>query len=119
MERPHDARDVEEVTVVQVVGNAVASPGAATHRKRERQRVVEASAGRKAMRLVDDDAANRKRKPELDRTPLIPAVQSDRMARSLIAEESHGKCCSFAEIGCAIERQHRGQLFARKGMAWT
>ena len=57
-ERPHDPRDVEEVPVIQIVRNAVAAPGAAAHRQRERQRVVEASAGREAMRLVDDHAGD-------------------------------------------------------------
>ena len=65
-ERMHDARDVEEVPAVEVVGEAVAAPPAAAHRQRERQRVVEAAAGREAMRLVDDDAADRQRQPERD-----------------------------------------------------
>ena len=64
-QRTHDARDVEEVPVVQIVREAVATPGAAAHRQRERQRVVEAAAGGEAVRLVDDDAAHRQREPEL------------------------------------------------------
>src|SRR4051812_12823908 len=49
-EGAHHAGDVQEMAIVQVVRDAVASPRAATHRQRERQRIVEAAAGREAMR---------------------------------------------------------------------
>src|SRR6478735_4036354 len=57
-ERTHDARDVEEVPVVQVVREAIATPGTATHRQRKWQCVVEAASGCETVRLVDDDTAD-------------------------------------------------------------
>src|SRR5512143_2431364 len=47
----HDARDVEEVAEAEVVGDAVAAPGATAHRQGERERVVEAAPGREAVGL--------------------------------------------------------------------
>ena len=55
---------------------AVAAPRAAAHRQRERQRVVERSAGREAMHLVDDHAADRQLEPEARRTRRARAMCS-------------------------------------------
>ena len=79
-QRMHDARDVEEVPVVEIVGNAVASPGPASHREREWQSVVEAAAGGEAVRLIDDDAGHRQLEAQLQRTFRLPRMKADRVA---------------------------------------
>src|SRR3981081_445509 len=82
----HDARDVEEVPVIHVVGKIVAAPCAAAHGKRKRQTVVEAAAGRKTMRLIDDDAADGKLLPQAQRVFVVGCMNPDRMPRALITE---------------------------------
>src|SRR4029453_8154465 len=82
----HDARDVEKVPVVEVVGKTVAAPRPAPHRHRERQRIVEAAAGREAMNLVDDDAAYGQRQSQFHRATGIARMQADGEARPLIRE---------------------------------
>src|SRR5437762_11139919 len=62
-----NTRDVEEVPVVEIVRDAVAAPASATHRQRERQRIVVAAARREAMRLIDDHATNRQRLSKRER----------------------------------------------------
>ena len=49
-------RNVEEMPVVEVLRDAVTSPGAAPHAQREIETVVEAAAIPECMRLVDQDA---------------------------------------------------------------
>ena len=55
-DRGHEVRDVEEVLVVQVFGDAVLLPGAATHAERESRVLVEAAAVAEGVREVDEDA---------------------------------------------------------------
>src|SRR5438477_3753702 len=57
----HDARDVQEMAVVEIVRDAVAAPRAEPHRERKRQRLVVAASGCETVRLINDHAANRKR----------------------------------------------------------
>src|SRR5258706_2073020 len=76
----YDARDVEEMLVVQVCREAVAAPGPAAHRQGERQPVVEAAAGRERMGLLDDDAAYRHFEAEAADMRVVLAVNAARMA---------------------------------------
>src|SRR5467141_1110826 len=94
----HHASDIEKVAVVQVVGNAVAAPGSASHRQRERKAVVEAAAGGEAMRLVDDHAAYRQLEAERKRARVVLAVQPDRVAGALVAKDAGGKRRCVREI---------------------
>ena len=115
----HDARDVEEVPVVEIVRDAVAAPGAAAHRQRERQRVVEAAAGREAVRLVDDHAADRQRESQLERAVRRPRMKADRVPGALVAQQPLGERRGGGEVVGAIERQHRRQLLAGERMLGT
>ena len=91
----------------------------AAHRQRERQRVVEAAAGREAVRLVDDHAADGKREPELDRPFGLARVQTNRVARALKREQARGEIRRRREIRDAVEREHRRELLARERMRGT
>ena len=105
--RIDDARDIEKMTVVEIIRDAVATPSAAAHRQRERQCVVVTAAGREAMRLIDDDAAHGKRMTQRDRPRRFARMQSNRMASPLIIEKARGELGCGIEIRDAIERQHR------------
>src|SRR5437868_6766158 len=106
-QRMDHACDVEEMPVVEIVGNAVPAPASATHRERERQRIVEAAAGRKTMRLIDDHATNGKRLPERERAYGVARMQTDRMAGALIVENACSQLRGRREVGDAIKRQDR------------
>src|SRR3954471_4336843 len=97
-ERADDARDVEEMTIAEVVRNTVAAPGAAAHGQRERQRVVVTAAGREAMRLVDDHASHRQRQAERHRAVVHPRMQSDRMPGALVAQQCGCTCTRLREV---------------------
>src|SRR5580704_3179427 len=101
-----DARDVEEVAIVHVVGKAVLPPGAAAHREREGKPVVEAAAGRDAMGLIDDDARDGKLQGELGRLVRIARMQADGMAGALIGIDVLDDAHRLGEGFGAVDRQH-------------
>src|SRR5512132_1921800 len=69
--------DVEEIHIIQIVCDAVAAPGAATHAEREVQTVVEATAIAECVRLVDQYTHHVRAFGEQAATTHIFGVQTD------------------------------------------
>src|SRR6266536_551716 len=113
---PRDTRNVEEVAVIQIVREAVAPPRAAAHRQRERQAVVEAAAGRDAMRLVDDHARNRQPQSELERLRVVSRMDADRMSGPLIGIDRLNDRARVREVACPVDGEHGRELLAGKRM---
>src|SRR5450759_1408922 len=112
-----DARDacgVEEMPVVHVLGKTVAAPGAATHRERERQPVVEGAAGGDSVRLVHDHPAHFQLQSETHDVAVIAGVDAHRMAFALIVVDVARDAEGLIEIARLIDRQHRRELLARE-----
>ena len=113
---PDDADNVEVVPIIKVVADAVAAPSAAAHREREWHSVVKASAGGEAMRLIDDDPADRQVAAHCDGPVGIGRMQADGMTRALMGQDPAGDAGGIREIARAIQRGDPAQLFARQGM---
>src|SRR4051794_38454749 len=105
-DRAHDARNVEEMLVMQIFGETVAAPRPAAHRERERQPVVEAAAGRERMRLLDDHAAYRHFETEPADMRIVVAVNAARVAVSHVRINVTQRIEGVVEIGRAIDGQH-------------
>src|SRR5436305_1420432 len=101
-QRMNHAGDIQKMAVVQVVRDAVAAPCSASHGQREGKAVVEAAAGRKAMRLIDDHPAYRQRKPKRQRARVVLAVESHRVPRTLVAQDVAGDHGRVREIARAV-----------------
>ena len=55
----YKVRDIKEVLVIQVFGDAVLLPGPAAHRQREFETAVESTAVSKRVREINKDSNNR------------------------------------------------------------
>src|SRR5574337_683971 len=104
--RARDTRDVEVVPVVEIVREAVAAPGPATHRQRKRQPIVEVAAGREAVRLIDDDARDRQVEPESHYVRVVARVDADRMAGALVRVDCAHDLAGVLEVVRAIDSEH-------------
>src|SRR5262245_7967273 len=72
-----EVSDVEEIYIIQIVCDAVAAPGAATHAEREIQTVVESTAIAECVRLVDQYTHNIRTFGELAAAADVLGVQTD------------------------------------------
>src|SRR3954452_16139403 len=104
--------DVDEVPVIEIFGDAVAAPGAASHAQRKVEPIIETAAIAVGMRLIDEHAHHVDFFGELARALKIARVHAAGMAATLIRENFFDACNGSLEILCAIKRKHQRKFFA-------
>src|SRR5262245_48297139 len=98
--------------VVEVVRDAVTSPGAAPHAQREIEAVVEATAITECMRLVDQDAHHIGTFGQYAAAARILRVQAHRMSSPLMREDFVRARNRGFEVFGAVNGENQRQLFA-------
>src|SRR5689334_21160457 len=108
-------RDVDEVTVVQIVRDAVAAPGAAAHAEREIEAVVVAAAIAERVRLIDQHTHDVSFLGKLTCTRHIPGMEADRVTAALMIKNLARPFCRVVEVSGPVDCEHQGQLLGGKG----
>src|SRR5919202_1290159 len=113
-DRRHEMRDVEEVPVIQVFGNAVLLPGAAAHAQREIEAAVEAAAIAEGVGEVHEHADHVEILGQLAGAGEIARMDAAGMAAALMIEDAPDLVLGGREVRGAVDGQHERELLARE-----
>ena len=96
--RSGNACDVEKMSVIQIIVDAVFTPTSTPHRQGKGKSVFKTASSCKAMCLVDDYTAYRKFQPQLQGSVFPRGMQANRVPFSLVIQDSECRMLSFFKI---------------------
>src|SRR5262245_38748663 len=102
--------DVQEMAVIEVLGDAVTAPGAATHAQREIEPVVEAAAIAECVRLVDENAHHVGGLGDTAPAAHVARMQPAGVATTLVREDLLHSLHGRLEVAGPIHGEHQRQL---------